>query len=61
MSEKKYTGYGYHGGGRKRGQEEAKDCTLAISCTKSEKEQIKSLAKSAGLSVSKYVTDKLCN
>jgi hypothetical protein len=61
MKEKKYTGYGYHGGGRKRGQEEVKDCTLAFSCTKSEKARIKKDAESAGLSVSKYITEKLCN
>ena len=40
IDEKKYTGYGYHGGGRKAKGEEPRTCTLSIVCTASEKEKI---------------------
>ena len=50
--EKKYSGYGQHGGGRK-----AK--TMSIVCTRSEKEKIKQDANEYNLSVSEYCTKKL--
>jgi hypothetical protein len=35
QKEKKYTGYGYHGGGRKPKGEESRTCTMSIVCTAS--------------------------
>ena len=43
--EKKYSGYGYHGGGRKAQGEEPRTCTMSIVCTQSEKAKIKELAE----------------
>ena len=45
MNEKKYTGYGYHGGGRKAEGDEPKTITMSIVCTASERDKIKTLAK----------------
>lgn len=59
QKEKKYSGYGYHGGGRKREGEEARRETVAFVCTPSQKEKLKEKAKEAGLSVSKYITNIL--
>lgn len=59
--EKKYSGYGYHGGGRKAKGDEPRTCTMSIVCTSSEKEKIKSDAKFYGLSISEYCTKKLLN
>lgn len=53
--EKKYSGYGYHGGGRKAKGNEPKTTTTSIVCTASEKKMIKELAESCGLSVSAFV------
>ena len=53
--EKKYTGYGYHGGGRKAKGEEPKTTTMSIVCTASERSKIKELAKNSGLSISGFV------
>ena len=58
-TEKKYVGYGYHGGGRKRKGNEARTCTMSIVCTESQKAKIKADAKYYGLSVSEYCTRKL--
>ena len=55
QKEKKYTGYGYHGGGRKPKGEESRTCTMSIVCTASEKKMIKELASNSGLSVSRFV------
>lgn len=52
---KKYTGYGYHGGGRKPKGEESRTCTMSIVCTPSEKAMIKELSKNCGLSISGFV------
>ncbi|MDD6654285.1 MAG: hypothetical protein PUE59_04620 [Treponema sp.] len=57
--EKKYSGYGYHGGGRKAKDSEPRTCTMSIVCTRSEKEKIKQAASVYKLSVSEYVTRKL--
>ena len=57
--QKKYTGYGYHGGGRKAKGSEPRTCTLSIVCTESEKNRIKKDAQSSGLSISEYCTQKL--
>ena len=55
QKEKKYSGYGYHGGGRPRKGSEARRSTLSIVCTASEKKMIKELAKNSGLSISGFV------
>ena len=52
--EKKYTGYGYHGGGRKRKSDGGRQ-SFNVSCTQEEKEKIKSLAKKNGLTVSEMI------
>lgn len=52
--EKKYTGYGYHGGGRKRKSDGGRQ-SFNVSCTQAEKEKIKSLAKKNGLTVSEMI------
>ena len=57
--EKKYSGYGYHGGGRKAKGCEPRACTMSIVCTRSEKEKIKQAASDQNLSVSEYCTNKL--
>ena len=59
--EKKYTGYGYHGGGRKPKGEESRTCTMSIVCTQSEKEKIKELAKNSGLTISGFVLAAINN
>ena len=57
--EKKYSGYGYHGGGRKAKGDEPRTCTMSIVCTRSEKEKIKQAASNYNLSISEYCTNKL--
>ena len=57
--EKKYTGYGYHGGGRKAKGDEPRTCTMSIVLTKSEKEKVKKAASDYNLSISEYCTNKL--
>jgi hypothetical protein len=55
QKEKKYSGYGYHGGGRKPKGEESRTCTMSIVCTASEKEKIKQLANECDLTISGFV------
>lgn len=57
--EKKYSGYGYHGGGRKAKGDEPRTCTMSIVCTMSEKEKIKQAASDYNLSISEYCINKL--
>ena len=57
--EKKYTGYGYHGGGRKPKGKESRTTTMSIVCTASEKEKIKQLAKESGQTISGYILQKI--
>ena len=52
--EKKYIGYGYHGGGRKAGTAE-KTANLNIRCTQDELDKIKRNACDAGMTMSEYV------
>lgn len=59
QKEKKYSGYGYHGGGRKPKGEESKNCTMSIVCTASEKERIKELAKNDGKNISSFCIKKI--
>ena len=54
-TEKKYSGYGYHGGGRKATG--VKRVSFSVSCQPEELEQIKLLAKNANKSVSKFLLD----
>lgn len=57
--EKRYSGYGYHGGGRKAEGDEPRRETVAFVCTVSQKARLKANAEKAGLSVSKYITQAL--
>ena len=57
--EKKYSGYGYHGGGRKPTGRLKIFANTTISGTPEEIEQLKSLAKSKGKSLSRLVLDTL--
>ena len=57
--EKKYSGYGYHGGGRKPTGRLKIFANTTISGTPEEIEELKSLAKSKGTSLSRLVLDTL--
>lgn len=59
--EKKYTGYGYHGGGRPRKDAEARRKTISISGTPSEIEKLKKLAAESGKNVSRFILDNIDN
>lgn len=59
QKEKKYTGYGYHGGGRKAKGDEPRTCTMSIVCTQSEKARIKELAKEADKKISTFCIEKI--
>lgn len=55
---KKYSGYGYHGGGRKKGSGEGtKRVSFSISCQPEELEKVKALAEASGKSVSRFLLD----
>ncbi|HAK69190.1 MAG TPA: hypothetical protein DCM57_05965 [Treponema sp.] len=56
----KYSGYGYHGGGRKKTGRLKIFATTSISGTPEEIECLKTLAREAGKTVSRYVLDELC-
>lgn len=55
--EKKYSGYGYHGGGRPKKDAEARRCTISISGTPSEIAELKKLAQESGKTVSRFILD----
>lgn len=57
--EKKYSGYGYHGGGRKPTGRLKIFANTTISGSPEEIEKLKSLAKSEGKSLSRLVCDTL--
>ena len=57
--EKKYSGYGYHGGGRKPTGRLKIFANTTISGTPEEIEELKTLAKSKGKSLSRLVLDTL--
>ena len=60
--EKKYTGYGYHGGGRKKGSGNGtKRVSFSVSCQPEELERVKALAEAAGKSVSRFLLDLAFN
>ncbi len=50
-----YVGYGYHGGGRPKKSENDKKKTFSISGTPSEIDELKSIAETYNISVSKLV------
>ena len=50
-----YSGYGYHGGGRK--PTGLKKVSFCVSCQPEELQQIKELAAEAGKSVSRFLLD----
>ncbi len=59
MTEKpKYSGYGYHGGGRKMlyagGRKQ-----LAISCSQAQKDEIQRMAEAEGKTTAEYILEKL--
>lgn len=55
---KKYVGYGYHGGGRKKGSGTGtKRVSFNVSCQPEELEQVKALAALAGKTVSAFLLD----
>lgn len=51
----KYSGYGYHGGGRKA--TDVKRVSFAISCQPEELERLKELAKKSGKTTSRFLLD----
>lgn len=53
--EKKYVGYGYHGGGRKK--LETGRVRFQVSCQPSEEKIIREKAEKAGLSLSKFMVE----
>lgn len=53
----KYSGYGYHGGGRKPTGKKYK--TFSFSCTPEEYEKIKSAVSASGMKQSEYILSKL--
>lgn len=53
--EKKFSGYGYHGGGRKATG--IKRVSFSVSCQPEEAEAVKKLAEAAGKTVSRYLMD----
>lgn len=57
--EKKYSGYGYHGGGRPRKDTEARRMTISISGTPTEIAELKRLAAENEKTVSRFVLDNL--
>lgn len=59
QKEKKYSGYGYHGGGRKAKGDEPRTCTMSIVCTQSEKARIKELAEKEGKKISTFCIEKI--
>lgn len=54
---KQYTGYGYHGGGRPRKDEEARRKTISISGTETEIKTIRQKAKSSGKTTSRFLIE----
>ena len=57
-NEKKYSGYGYHGGGRPKA-EKTKSANLNIRMSEEDKVKLQEEAKKAGLSVTEYILQSL--
>lgn len=58
-TQKKYSGYGYHGGGRK--PTGVKRVSFSVSCQPEELEAVKSAAAKAGKTVSRFLLDLALN
>lgn len=58
--EKKYSGYGYHGGGRKR-KSEAGRVSFCVSCTEEQREAIKKKAEDMNMTVSELILSSVLN
>lgn len=57
-TEKQYSGYGYHGGGRKKGSGTGtKRVSFCVSCQPEELTEIKRLAQESGKTVSRFLLD----
>lgn len=56
---KQYSGYGYHGGGRKATG--VKRVSFSVSCQPEELEKIKELAEASGKTVSRFLLDLALN
>ncbi len=59
QAEKKYSGYGYHGGGRKMA--ESGRVRFQVSCQPSEEKIIRKKAKEAGVSLSRFLVELALN
>lgn len=67
MAEKKYSGYGYHGGGRPKGSPNKGTelgrktifKSVTISGSPEEVDKIKQLAESSGKSISRFIIEKI--
>lgn len=59
QTEKKYSGYGYHGGGRK--MVESGRVRFQVSCQPSEEKIIRKKAKEAGVSLSRFLVELALN
>lgn len=57
--EKKYSGYGYHGGGRKATG--IKRVSFSVSCQPEELTAVKKLAEQSGKSLSRFLLDLALN
>ena len=54
----KYSGYGYHGGGRKKGcGNGTKRVSFCVSCQPEELERLKELVKASGKTTSRFLLD----
>ena len=53
--DKKYSGYGYHGGGRKATG--VKRVSFSVSCQPEELERLKELVKASGKTTSRFLLD----
>ncbi len=61
-SKPKYSGYGYHGGGRKKGSGSGtKRVSFCVSCQPEELEKLKELVKASGKSTSRFLLDLALN
>ena len=58
-TQKKYSGYGYHGGGRK--PTGVKRVSFSVSCQPEELEAVKAAAAKAGKTVSRFLLDLALN
>ena len=56
---KQYSGYGYHGGGRKATG--VKRVSFSVSCQPEELEKIKELAAASGKTISRFLLDLALN